>query len=423
MDLSKIRKGLFSLKADVNEEAAVSVRSPTQFSNSEAEKLTYADYGFQQAGRLGGSVPGLRVCLQKIYFGFKQEIKDDSVKQEVLRKPVKVKIEEYKGDNDRLERKIEKVKSEYLPRGRQKLESLKVELSNIKKNPHEVTGDDAGKASFFIGGIILLFLTIYLFIFYSSASYSAFFKAFSLNEIGVANSIFDPKALSNAMRDGVTELTLILTIPFVFLGLGYLIHKFQQQKDFKKFFKIGMLILITFTFDCILAYEITEKIYNIKKENSFNEIPNYTVSMAFQAIDFWLIIFAGFVVYIIWGFVFDFVMESYAKMDKVKVAIQEKEKQIADAEIELKEFDEQIDKMIHVIDENCKEVNKLHKTLEGTIVPREFEHDIFSFLTGWMAWMKQSGKMHHELEEADKLTHEFVSATLYNFEPLNTPSL
>lgn len=416
MDLSQIKKGLFSVKptTEKKEEVTTAPKFP------EKEKITYTDYGFLQASRLGGTAPGLRTCLHKIYNDFKQEIKDDMAEQEKLKKPYKVKIEEYKGDIDRLEKKIEKVKSVDLSRVVKKIEVHKEELSHIKKNPQEVTGDDAGTASFFIGGIILVFLTVYLFIFYSSASYSAFFKEFSLNEIGVANSIFDAKALSKAFNDGVTELALILTIPFVFLGLGYLIHKFQEQKSNSKYVKIAMLIFITFIFDSILAYEITEKIYNIKKENSFNNIPDYTVTMAFQAVNFWLIIFAGFIVYVIWGFVFDFVMESYAKMDKVKVAIQEKEKQIKDAEAEQKDFEVQIDKMTHTIDENNKEINKLNKVLESSIIPREFEHDIFSFLTGWMAWMKQSGKAHNDLDEADKLTHEFVKITLYSLETINT---
>lgn len=415
MDLSQIKKGLFSVKQPTEKKEEV---SPVETTGK--EKITYTDYGFLQASRLGGTSPGLRTCLHKIYNDFKQEIKDDVAEQDKLKKPYKVKIEDYKGDNERLEKKIEKVKTDYLARAIKKIETLKEELSHIKKNPQEVTGDDAGKASFFIGGIILLFLTVYLFIFYSSASFSAFFKEFSLNEIGVANSIFDAQALSKAFKDGVTELALILTIPFVFLGLGYLIHKFQEQKDYRKYIKIAMLIFITFIFDSILAYEITEKIYNIKKENSFNDIPDYTVSMAFQSVNFWLIIFAGFIVYVIWGFVFDFVMESYAKMDKVKVAIQEKEKQIKDAETEQKDFEVQVDKMTHTIDENNKEINKLNKILESSIIPREFEHDIFSFLTGWMAWMKQSGKAHNDLDEADKLTHEFVKVTLYSLETINT---
>ena len=46
-------------------------------------------------------------------------------------------------------------------------------------------------------------------------------------------------------------------------------------------------------------------------------MPEYTISMAFQSVNFWMIIFAGFIVYLIWGFVFDFIMESHSKMDKI----------------------------------------------------------------------------------------------------------
>lgn len=414
MDLSKIKKGLFSIKDNNEKKMEEGMTTPSN------EKITYPDYGFLQAGRLGGSIPGLRVCLQKIYYEFKKEVKEDLAKQEELKKPYRVKIEEYKGDIERLKNKIERVRNEYIPSVKLKIEKLKVELSDIKKNPQDITGDDAGRVGFFIGGIILLFLTIYLFVFYSSASYSTFFKEFSLNEIGVVSSIFDAQALSKALNDGFTELLLILTIPFVFLGLGYLIHKFQEQKGFLKYIKTAILILITFIFDAILAFEITEKIYNIKKENSFEDMPNYSIPMAFESINFWLIIFAGFIVYLIWGFVFDFVMEAYAKMDKVKIALQEKNKQIKEAEIELKDFDIQIDKMTHSIAEHTKEINKLNKVIDNSIVPREFEHDIFSFLSGWMAWMKQSGKNHSELNEADSIAHEFVQTTLYNFEKINT---
>jgi len=408
-----MKKGLFSVKHNNEEKMEEIIKTPLK------EKITYQNYGFLQASNLGGTIAGLRVSLQKIYFDFKQEVKDDFSKQEELKKPYRVKIEDHKGDIERLKKKIEKVKTEYIPAVKLKVRNLKEELSNIKKNPQEITGDDAGRASFFIGGIILTFLTVYLFVFYSSASYSTFFKEFTLSEIGVVNSIFDAQALSKALDDGFTELLLILTIPFVFLGLGYLIHKFQEQKGFGKYLKTAMLIFITFIFDIILAYEITEKIYNIKKENSFDDIPNYSISMAFESINFWLIIFAGFIVYIIWGFVFDFVMEAYGKMDKVKIALKEKEKEITDSDYELKDFDIQIDKMTHSIAEHSKEINKLVEIIDKSIIPREFEHDIFSFLSGWMSWMKQCDKPHSELDEANSVTQEFVNITLYNFENIN----
>lgn len=406
MEIPKFNSKLFALKK-VEE-----IKDDNPRHDITEQKITYHEYGFTHSGKLGGTLPGLRVCLQRIYHDFKREIRDDLNKQEELKKPFRVKIEEYKGDILRLENKVEKVKTESIPHTKKKVDALKEELSEIRKNPQSVTGDDAGRASFIIGSIILAFLTIYLFIFYSSATYSAFFKNFSLNEIGVANSIFDANALSKAFNDGFTELLLLLTIPFVFLGLGYLIHKFQEQKGFQKYLKVAMLVLVTFLFDAILAFEITEKIYNIKKENSFEKIADYTTAMAIANYGFWLIIFAGFVVYLIWGFVFDFIMDAYGKMDKVRVAVQEKTKQIDLAESELKDLEVQIDKMNHSIAEHKKEMNKLQAILNSCVVPKEFEQDIYQFMTGWLSWMKGSGKSQDELNEAEAVVQEFIDNTI-----------
>jgi hypothetical protein len=368
---------------------------------------------------LGGSIPGLRVCLQKIYFDFKDRIKDDHEKQEELKKPAKIKLEEHKGDVERWENKILRIEEEDIPRLKQKIETLKDEKSHIRKNPQEIIGDQTGKASFYIGAIILTFLTVYLFIFYSSASYSAFFKQFTQNEIGVANSIFDAQAISKAVKDGVTELILILTIPFVFLGLGYLIHKMQEEKGFKKIIKISTLIIVTFIFDGILAYEITEKIYNIKKGNSFDSMPDFSISLALNSINFWLIIFAGFIVYLIWGFVFDFVLEAYGKIDKVKVALKEKDRLIEDTGKQIVELNEDVDKLNHQIDKAKTEIKKLNETVNSVIIPREFELEAFSFMAGWLAWMKGNGKPHSELETAESIVHDFVSVAIYNYPKIN----
>ncbi len=407
MSLLKITKGLFAVK---DPEPAL----PAPVKEVE-KKASFQDDGHHQAYLLGGSTAGLRVCLQKVYFNFKERIKEDTDKQEELKRPARIALEEQKGNIERWENRIRELREEHIPAIKRKIEVLKEEKSNIRKNPQEIIGDVTGKASFYIGTIILLFLTLYLFTFYSSASYSAFFKEFTLNQIGVANSIFDAQALSKAVKDGVMELVLILTIPFVFLGLGYLIHKLQESKGLMKFVKIATLVVVTFIFDAILAYEITEKIYNIKKENSFGDVPEYSIGTALSSINFWLIIFAGFIVYLIWGFVFDFVLEAFGKIDKVKVAIKEKDRQIEDANKQVEEYGLDIDKMRHQIDYAKTKVKTLNETINSVIIPREFEQEVYSFMAGWLAWMKGSGKQHEELEAAGEIVHEFVRVAIYNY--------
>lgn len=378
------------------------------------DKVNYQDYGHHQAYLLGGSIPGLRVCLQKVYFNFKEKMKDDLGKQEELKKPIRVTLEEHKGHINRWENKIRKFREEDIPTIKQKIESLKEEKGHIRNNPQEIVGDLTAKPSFYIGMIILIFLTVYLFVFYSSASYSAFFKEFTLNQIGVANSIFDAQAISRALNDGVTELVLILTIPFVFLGLGYLIHKMNETKGYMKFVRIGFLVVITFLFDAIMAYDITEKIYNIKREGAFTDMPEFSIPLAAKSVNFWIIIFAGFIVYLIWGFVFEFVLDAYDKIDKLKVALRQKDIEIRNEHMKLQEINESIEKITHHIDSTKTQINKLNEILNNGVLPSDFKEEIFSFLAGWLAWMKGSGKSHVDLEAAETIVHEFVNVTIYS---------
>ena len=150
------------------------------------------------------------------------------------------------------------------------------------------------KLKFYIGLAILIPITIYLLVFYISASYSVFFKEFE-NDILTA-AIFDPQALTKAYAESWLEVILIITIPFVFLGLGYIIHMMQKYNDKGSKNKIAFLYVITFLFDGLLAYFIEKKIYD------FNQTlisPEFNFSIAITKPGFWVIIFAGFVVYII----------------------------------------------------------------------------------------------------------------------------
>lgn len=386
MDILTIKKGLFSTKTPEIKESKQDVEQHGKGG------LTYSQWGFQKAGELGGSLAGLHSCLHIVYLDIKKKIIEDDSKQNELKQPHRIKIEHLKGEIEKLNGLISNETSK-LTHEENKIENLKEELSTIKKHPESVTSDPAVKASFIIGIVILIFLTVYLFIFYSSATYSAFFKEFALNNIGVASSIFDPNAIGRALTDGIAELALILTIPFVFLGLGYLINKFQEQKGFGKVIKVGMLIFITFIFDTILAYGITEKIYNINRDNDLSgTLPPYKLNMAFTDIHFWTIIFAGFIVYIIWGFVFDFVMDSYAKLDKVKVAIEQIKTKIADSKLECKKIKQEIQTSKDSLSSNNSEIEKEKRIIDGIIVPiSDIKLEIMNFQTGWLSFLQGIG--------------------------------
>ncbi len=379
------------------------------------------EYGWDRARAHTGSNTGLMNCIRILYEEHKAKIRNDIVQQNEAKKPYLVKLKGLLAKNKSLEKKVNKILDSDIPNEKLKIEEINKEISDIKENPETHIGKEVGKAGYIIGIIIIVFLTAYLFVFYSSASFSAFFKTFNLNEIGVANSIFDAQAISKALQDGITELLLITTIPFVFLALGYLIHKFQEGTSWVKHPKIFLLMLVTFVFDGILAFEITNKIQKIQALNNFQEASDLTIKDAFNDVNFWLIIFAGFVVYVIWGFVFSFVMEGHSSINLINKKIQKKQEEKKVVEDSIKVFNEEVNKLNYLIGENNTHCEKLQTILDQTTIikPKEIENNIVQFLDGWLEWLASDRRNEVEKGEASQKVHEFIEINIKSLE-INT---
>lgn len=369
---------------------------------------SYTAKGTRDAGLCMGSSQALLPKLQAVFMQLTRYIQQDVIKQNERKSKIKQEISGLVTVNTNLENQINQER-EKLVHEEKKIEKIIAEIDNIKENPKIISGDSFAKASFWIGFVIIVFLTIYLFVFYSSASYSAFFKNFSSNDTNVAQAIFDAQAISKAWADGFTELIFILAIPAVFLGLGFLIHKFSETKGISKYIKISGLILVTFIFDFIIAYEIVEKIYNIKKEGSFETLPDMTISMSAQQVNFWLIIFAGFVVYIIWGLVFDFTMKEYEKMDKVQFAIKNKEKKLSEYKIECKQIKEKITNLQNQKSNTQGEIDKLKIQLESYVLYfNDVREGVNNYFSGWVGYLKSTASSQSHIDECNQIKDKFL---------------
>lgn len=413
------------LQKNLNSEGDTKENQPSnnqEYKDSVVEN--YENWGFKKAGNLNGSHTGLLACLARIREDHKRMVRKDEIKQDKLKEPLFTKKSAFM---EEIEQKAEAkriIETEKTPKLKEKIEILQKRIIAIKQDPSDILPDKMSRVSFTIGLLILAALSIYLFIFYSSASFSAFFKEFSLTEIGVASSIFDPQAISHAYRDGVTELILVISMPFVFIGLGFLIHKFQEEKGIGKYLKIVLLIVITFLFDAILSYEITEKIYNIKSENSFQEMPDYSISMAISSVVFWMIIFAGFIVYLIWGFVFDFTIEAYDKINVVKQAIKAKESEIELEQEKLDQNNELLDKITEKVNALKLKCEALKIKIDGVIIDTaEFDKILHEFLGGWTHWMNANKEPQFFIDEATAKANEFIEINIKTLETDNLTTI
>lgn len=385
MGLLKKLTQLKNSKEETNSEETISF---------EEQRITYFQDGKNSSRSCQGRSQNLKTNLEAIYHRFENNCKKEDAEQQQLKQPY---VTELKGKRTALlnrEEEKEQLKIQKSELNKQ-IEKLRQDTINARKNPRDygISVDNRSTAKFWIGLLLLIPLSIYLFIFYVSTSYSGFFRDFNPS-VDVFGGMFYPQALSAAYNDGPLELGFIIFIPFVFFGLGYLIHMFQHKKSRLNIIKIVMLFVVTFLFDAILAYLIDEKIYNLNKRF---EDPDFSIGYAFQDPSFWVIIFAGFVSYIIWGLVFDFVMKEHSDRDKIQrfiEGIQQEIKNVVLSRDEIQQTIDSINKEIRSIKERCSELENI---IDGFILPiRNYKALSAEYLQGWQEYISASLAMGHD---------------------------
>lgn len=326
-------------------------------------KLTFFESGYGSSRQAQGNPTVFRACLQNVYMDYKGKCRQNEELQKELRKP-------YEEEKSRQDTELKKRKTvlgimeESIRDLENKITSYRHDMVEVKRNPEKygIEIDKRPKAQFYIGLAVLIPITFYLLVFYISASFSAFFKDFE--STAISSAIFDGQAIAKAMEDGWLTAVFVATIPFAFMGLGYLIHMFQKRKGKWNYVKIILLFMVTFVFDAILAYMIEYKIYEIEKTPSS---PPFDLKIALSSVEFWGIIFAGFVVYIIWGLVFDFIMKEYDNFDKIKSFIKTRVEDINNRERDLLEYDRKLQPIKEEISGIEGKISDLQRTIDGFI--------------------------------------------------------
>jgi len=395
------------------------IQNPSIDDGDDVRKRTYHEAGFRDGSRNSGSPLALSICLNAIYARFQNEEKELIEKQQLAKEPYineqKTKETEIKTlaiSKENKEQQINKLESD-IRTVKDNIEELKFEINDLPRNPekYHISASKGASSKFWIGLIILMPLSLYLFTFYISTSYSAFFKPFDANSTIIMN-VLDSKAFEKAWHDGSLEGAFVTFIPFVFLGLGYLIHMFGEVKSIGNYIKIAALLLTTFVFDAILAYQIEEKIYELTK--TFNT-PDFNLPIAFGRIQFWGIIFAGFVVYLIWGVVFDFIMKEHREKDKIKHEqlrrkkdIQIHQDRISDIEIQKAKLTEELNKFKTDSIAAQERVKALQNIIDAVIIPtKEYVLYASEYMKGWITFVSE--KLHISMHEKIVLQTECIT--------------
>lgn len=226
------------------------------------------------------------------------------------------------------------------------------EIIKIKNGDYSVLGTEVkpgDRLGYYLGFIIWSFLTMYLIIFYTSVIYSAFILDINQVEIQdersiLSTTIVNLEAIPKTFHAyGFLGVCFLLFATMMFIALGYLIHKFNANKQY---FRFILVYLFTLVFDGVLAFTIVKNIYEAKRLSGLIEDLPFEAKFAFYEMDFYIILMAGFMVYIIWGFILEYIISEYDNIVPARVGIKSREAEIRQNEEKILDVKNKFSKII-----------------------------------------------------------------------------
>lgn len=351
---------------------------------------TYVEYGKRVCGIVTGNNNSLSIFLQKVYQTEKNRQVNDHRLQQDKKTKLQQKLSGEKSQEQSINAEIANTQLK-IDETNEQINELDIALSNAKANDGKE--NKMAKIKLIIGIVILIILTTYLFIFYSSTFYSAFLltatQLISMGQNALSIAMFNTNAIPEAYNQGFGALTFILSAPIIFMALGYCLHYFMEQTGIGKWIKASLLLLITLSFDCILAYKIGDLLYQITAISNWSDLPPYSLNIALCDVNSWAVIFCGFIVYLVWGIVFNMSMTAYTDLRSNKKEINSIKTRINHAKKELSTLQQNIAPLKATLQTHQHNIHQLEEQLQkGYFINTQIMKVALSdFFAGWVAVM------------------------------------
>jgi len=340
------------------------------------DRVTLYDYGYEKSGSVKGDPDVYVSFLNRIlngdlveepYKGYTDEEKKERYSQiKELEKQLREK-EDYNNEIDLEIKEKEKDIDKY------RKDLLRTRESHAKDH-QKLKTENFSVVKFTLNLFILSMLSIYLFFFYISATYKALYVDFE----GIAERIARGEGTGSIMpgpyelADALQYNYLLLVVPFVFYAFGWAFHIILESKNNLKLVFLSLLIGVTFVVDFLLAMIISNN------SESAKALMGLTTSYWYQSPSFYIILFLGFLVYIIWSILLDSLLREWDKREitnNLKKIIKHLQGDSKALKARLQEFSQ----LKSQIAEYREDVN--------TVMQGNLKRYIDQFSSGWIAYL------------------------------------
>jgi hypothetical protein len=358
------------------EKSNPSAPTPTEKAIHQVEYVNLQEFGYEKSGNVKGDPEIYTSYLNMILNGdlvdekFSGLNEDEKPEKRDKLKKLQARLEETIRNNEEINVLIKEKQD--------KIDVRREDLLNIhekyEKDPEAMKRETFSPFKFGINLFILLMLTGYLFFFYVSAAYKALYTDFEVIAerlaagMGTGSIMPKPAELAEALQYNY----LLFLVPFVFYAFGWAFHVILELKHRFKFVFLGALITVTFVVDFLIALLIHNNL-EYAKELMGLATKSWAANPAF-----YMILFLGFIVYILWSILLDSLFREWAKRRiilNLKKIIKHLRNDIRDLQNKL------------VPEDPIRfDIGNLREDI-GTVILGNLKSYIDQFTTGWISYL------------------------------------
>lgn len=373
--------------------------APTHRPMDDSNPVSQIDYqrlGTIEAGKASGSLATLDHWLSKLFAQCLLETTDIKKEEKERLRLLQETVIERKEEVEQLQARRTNLLSSRSDFAK-KSEALQTEINKIKAGDASMHPAENEKQvnlpTLIVNLVILIGVTAYLLLFYASIIYGAFITSTSqfIDQLDGSDKLMFPTIMNlNVFAEAwamnsVTGITFLLAASCVFLGLGFLTHQFNKEKKWTAKYP---LLAFTFILDMLMAYQIVRVIHEAKQLTGVTDEP-WRTAMILENIDFYIILGAGFAIYIIWGYLWGYFMQELSLLSPRRVSIRERKGQIATLQIESLDALHALDELEVLLAGKRSEIKKIEISREVTVHdPKIIQERLYSFTIGWSNFSK-----------------------------------
>lgn len=370
---------------------------------------SFSNYGYNKSGLNNGDATTLKTYLSWIKDGFVVDENYNEKEENEKRKSIESEIEEKKDEKEKVisDRKV--IEDVQIPNKKVEIKKLNdniAEIQNQLDNKMLETGFQS--TNYYLYTALTILLSVYLIFFYASTIYSAFFRSAGLlvetsgDDLAmVIGSIFDMNGILNPSP----SLIIVYFGSFLFFALGIIPHTLKGKN---KRLKIAGFLFITLIVDALLAYKIDKSIHEIKVLSGIGE-ENWNF---WASENFYLVLAFGYLAYLVFGYIYQLMIEEKAKKNPKKIAIRNIgliKDQIKEIEVIINKYEERIVALESQVKILENRIELLTKRLNDTMInPEILSKSLNSFYIGWRQFLNGNSDTNSQKEECENVYKTFM---------------